>query len=298
MMYKANCILFTLFLLSSFSAPAQNDSTFFLTDDELNGGKTIRTRKYDGNSLWGYINGGADIYLEYGFRQVYVQEILYKSTGYKIEIYQMTDLESAYGIFSVSTFRCADVDSPLSRHYCETKYQVQFVKADHYVSITNETGENEGITYTRFLASHIGSKIEEGRYEFPDLFQQDLFQPICGQGLKLIKGELGLQNGFASWSGKFTFPGKYKIMLLPIVHEGGEINLAILEFPEHEEREIFCRANNLVLSKDEETGGQKLTISEQHSFAYDTNRIIVVESFLPEELTSRYIQAIEEFLSR
>jgi len=298
MMYKANCILFTLFLLSSSSTPAQNDSLLFLTDNELNGGKTIRTRKYDGNSLWGYINGGADIYLEYGFRQVCVQEILYKSTGYKIEIFQMTDLESAYGIFSVSTFRCADVDPPLSRHYCETRYQVQFAKADHYVSITNETGDDDGMKYNRFLASLILSKAEERIYEFPALFQHELFQPAREQGIKLIKGELGLQNGFASWSGKFTFPGKYKIMLLPIVHEGGEINLAILEFPGYKERVTFCKINNLDLLEVGEMASRKSNVAEEYYYGYNKNCIIVLESFSPKDVTSRYIQAIEEFLSR
>jgi len=297
-MYKPTCILISLFLLSSFSTPAQNDSLLFLTDDELNGGKTVRTGRYDGKSLWGYINGGADIYLEYGFRQAFVQDIRYNSTLYKIEIYQMTDLESAYGIFSVSTFRCTDVDPNFSRDYCGTRHQVQFVKADHYVSITNETGDEEGIKYTRFLASHIGSKIEEGRYEFPDLFQHELFQPACEQGMKLIKGELGLQNGFPFWSGKFTFPGKYTIMLLPMVAKEGEFNLAILEFPGHEERVTFCKINNLDLLEVGEMASRKSNVAEEYYYGYNNNCIIVLESFLPKEFISKYIQAIEEFISR
>jgi len=28
---------------------------------------SIGNRVYEGSSLWGYINGGADVYLEYGF---------------------------------------------------------------------------------------------------------------------------------------------------------------------------------------------------------------------------------------
>jgi len=297
-MFRTACILLPMFLLSHFPALAQDDSHLFLADDELNGGKTVRTGKYDGNSLWGYINGGADIYLEYGFKQAFVQEVRYNSILYKIEIYQMNDLESAYGIFSVSTFRCANVDSLLCRDYCETRYQVQFARADHYVSIINESGDKEGINYTRHLASQIGSKIEEGRYEFPALFQHELFQTTRKQGMKLIKGELGLQNGFAFWSGKFTFPGKCTIILLPMVVEEGEFNLAILEFPGYEERETFCKTNALDLSKGEEMVHRNSDTAEEYTFAFDTSRIIVLESFLPKEVTSRYIQAIEAFLSR
>lgn len=297
-MHKFYCTFLSLILLSSLSAPAQNDLLLFLSDDVLKGGKTVRTAKYDGNSLWGYINGGADIYLEYGFRQAFVQEIRYNSKLYKIEIYQMTDLESAYGIFSVSTFRCADADSPLSRHYCETRYQVQFTKADHYVSITNETGDDDGMKYNRFLASLILSKTEKRIYEFPALFQHELFQPTLEQGIKLIKGELGLQNGFAFWSGKFTFPGKFTIMLLPMVAKEGEFNLAILEFPGHQERVTFCKINNLDLLEVGEMASRKSNVAEEYYYGYNNHCIIVLESFLPKEFTSKYIQAIEEFISR
>ena len=297
-MLKSTCILFTLFWLTCLSAPTQDGSDLFLTADELNGGETLTTAIYDGKSLWGYINGGADIYLEYGFRQAFVQEIRYNGALYKIDIYRMNDPESAYGIFSVSTFRCSDTESNVSRDYCETRYQVQFTRADHYVSITNETGGEEGINYNRYLASQIGSKTEESKYEFPDLFQVELFQQVNNQGIKLIKGELGLQNGFAFWSGKFTFPGKYKIILLPMEVEGGEINLAILEFKGKEERVAFCETNKLDLPMDGEMVCRELKGVDEYYFQYNTNRIIMLESFSPEEATSRYVQAVEEFLYR
>lgn len=297
-MLKSTFKFLSLFLLSCFSAQAQTGSDLFLTAEELNGGETVSTSIYDGKSLWGYINGGADIYLEYGFSQAFVQEIRYNTALYKIDIYKMIDPESAYGIFSVSTFRCAGNESDLSRDYCETRYQIQFTRADHYVSIINESGDAEGSQYTRHLASQIGSRMKEERYEFPDLLQHELFQQTSRERVKLIKGELGLQNGFAFWSGKFTFPGKYMITLLPIAEEEGEINLAILEFPGGKERAAFCKTNKLDMPGDGEMVHREGKSADEYYFAYHTNCVIVLESFSPKEVTSRYFQAIEELLYR
>ena len=56
---------------------------------------------YQGDDLFFLINGGAEIYLEYGFKDVisasYENE---KSIGFKAEIYQMLNDSAAYGIFS------------------------------------------------------------------------------------------------------------------------------------------------------------------------------------------------------
>jgi len=166
------------------------------------------------------------------------------------------------------------------------------------VSITNETGDDDGMKFNRFLASLILSKTEKRIYEFPALFQHELFQPALEQGIKLIKGELGLQNGFAFWSGKFTFLGKFTIMLLPMVAKEGEFNLAILEFPGHQERVTFCKINNLDLLEVGEMASRKSNVAEEYYFGYNNNCIIVLESFLSKEFTGKYIQAIEEFISR
>ncbi|MFA6570329.1 MAG: hypothetical protein WCT77_03755, partial [Bacteroidota bacterium] len=57
---------------------------------DVNDSKTFditRNDDYDGKSLWGYIDGGADLYLEYGFENLVVQEVKNKGEVYKIEIW-------------------------------------------------------------------------------------------------------------------------------------------------------------------------------------------------------------------
>jgi hypothetical protein len=60
-------------------------------------------RVFTGDELFDYIDGGADIYFEYGFRQVISAEYRNpKKTSVKVEIYEMTDDNAAYGIYSIN----------------------------------------------------------------------------------------------------------------------------------------------------------------------------------------------------
>ena len=56
---------------------------------------------YEGDDLFTFINGGADIYHEYGFKKVIYNE--YKDDNdhsINVEIYEMTNAASAFGIYS------------------------------------------------------------------------------------------------------------------------------------------------------------------------------------------------------
>jgi len=59
---------------------------------------------YGGDDLFYYINGGADLYLEYGFEEVSTAKYLnYTGNNIHIDVYQMTDDAAAYGIFSINS---------------------------------------------------------------------------------------------------------------------------------------------------------------------------------------------------
>ena len=63
-------------------------------------------KTYTGASLFGYMNGGAELYLEYGFSGAWINEIHLTGGQYITEIYRMNGPEEAFGIFSVSRYRC------------------------------------------------------------------------------------------------------------------------------------------------------------------------------------------------
>lgn len=59
---------------------------------------------YYGEDLFDLMNGGAEIYLEYGFVKVVAQNYseLKGNTSLRVEIYEMNDPEAAYGIFALT----------------------------------------------------------------------------------------------------------------------------------------------------------------------------------------------------
>ncbi len=101
--------------------------------------KFSSSRVFTGSSLFGYINGGAELYLEYGFDVAAVTVIDYEDGEYKTEVFKMTGSEEAFGIFSVSKYRCLSIPA-LSEFTCQTKYQLQICKGPYYISIINKTG--------------------------------------------------------------------------------------------------------------------------------------------------------------
>jgi hypothetical protein len=161
-------------------------------------GKIIRKATFDGNSLWGYINGGADIYLEYGFNSLLVHEIEYKGKNIRFDLYRMNDPVAAYGIFSVSRFGCDSVSGPGTRN-CGTRWQLQSVKSSYYLSVILQEGTAEEYNYALRVAGSMLGKIEPVAFEPGYPFRIGVFDSINAE-IKFSKGMLGIDNGMADHS--------------------------------------------------------------------------------------------------
>jgi len=130
--------IFLLFLLPAVSFSQLPENFPVINETDLPGAKFSSPRIYNSSALFGYINGGAELYLEYGFSTVSVTEIEYLQGKYKTEIYKMNGPEEAFGIFSVSKYRCLDMPA-LAEFTCRTKYQLQICKGPYYISIIKST---------------------------------------------------------------------------------------------------------------------------------------------------------------
>ncbi|MCU7497465.1 MAG: hypothetical protein HF314_02615 [Ignavibacteria bacterium] len=216
----------------------QTDEMPGILPRDVPSGKITRNDFFDGKSLWGYIDGGADLYLEYGFSRLRIQEISFKEgQQIKLEIYRMKDPAAAYGIFSVSRFKCSQKDS-LSRFSCISGYQVQAACGRYYVSAINENGTLQEQELCCSLVRLILGQIKEDSLEFPGLFQEKVFQPYINE-LKFFNGKLGVQNGFPAWSDQFDRYGKFSMYLLPIETPSGFINASKIKFSSDEDMKSF-----------------------------------------------------------
>lgn len=94
-------------------------------------------RVYEGQELYALIDGGADLFLEYGFRRSLAAE--YQSVAgetIRLEIYQMSDAGAAYGIYTLrSGENPRRVD--IGQEGCEHPYFIMFWKGPFYVSVAS-----------------------------------------------------------------------------------------------------------------------------------------------------------------
>ena len=98
-------------------------------------------RVFTGTALFGYINGGADLYYEYGFKELVSREIVYKDEEFTVDIYTMDTPLNAFGIYSIHAYKCTRADS-LGRFDCLSKYQLQAVDGNAYISIVFRSGSD------------------------------------------------------------------------------------------------------------------------------------------------------------
>ena len=229
--------LFTIFCLFQISLIgfAQQEMPKITVEDmeEL---EIINSREFNGNALWGYINGGADLYLEYGFNLLKVENLKLKEQDFTVNIYRMKNAAAAFGIFSVSWFNCAGI-FPDHNISCITPYQLQFAKAQYYISIINETGNAEAMEIDLELASILSAKIEGTDFKVPEVFRKKEFEGMHGQA-KFMKGRLGLENGFPAWSGYFENIEKFRVYMFVLKENDSKIYLAefIIEDKKHIEQ--------------------------------------------------------------
>lgn len=208
-----------------------------LSENDLAGLIITREQSYDGNGLWGYINGGADIFLEYGFDKLFLQEVEIDGLTFKIEFYKMINPQSAFGIYSVSHYKC-DEKSLLVKYNCISQYQIQCAAGDYYISVINTNGNKKEQELAKEIFEKIVSKVSVAEFEIPELFSNNLFDDTRGQ-IKYLKGILGVQNGLIEWYDYFDKFESYEIYFLPTKLSDSAVNISQIKFGFPSDAKLF-----------------------------------------------------------
>ena len=192
-MYKTfGAIMVLCFVFSNlFSQPTGQYPV--ISGNDFPEAKFSPVRTYNGESLFGYIDGGADLYLEYGFSGVTVEEFVMLKGKYKTEIYKMTSPEAAFGIFSVSRFRCRNRPD-FSSYTCQNKYQLQICAGQYYISIVNESGSSADSSASIMIGKRIVEKISQPSMDLTTFLPGIPLETLKNETY-LVKGRLGVING-------------------------------------------------------------------------------------------------------
>jgi hypothetical protein len=169
-------------------------------DGEVEGWTQHRAQQhYAGESLYEYINGGAEIYHEYGFVQVVVQDYVSEAgKSVSVEIFEMISPTGAYGMYTFKTNARGQWLS-LGNGAQLADYYMNFWKGPFLVTLTgfDESGQTkEGL---RAIARSVDSKIPPGEKE-PRIVSLLPVKDRLPQSLKYFTGFLGLRNSYPFFS--------------------------------------------------------------------------------------------------
>jgi len=221
----------------------------------VQGIEEAHNRTYTDASLYGYINGGAELYLEYGFDTLTVTELVCDGRDIKIETYRMKDPEAAFGIFSVSRFRC-NGGARLTEYICRSAYQLQFAKGPYYVSIINDTGSEADQKKAGEIASLIIDQIPDPSFD-PGRFFTDGVDEETMKGAVLVRGPLGIYNGIPALEETLGEANDYSALMI----RKGQDTLASLRFNTDSLASEFLHKNNMSPSSGANAVSSDSTVS-------------------------------------
>ena len=202
-----------------------------LRNGDLPGLQVASTAAYEGKALYGYIDGGADLYREYGFIRLTVQELTLDGGEYTVEIYRMTDDSAAYGIYCVAG---PSEEGPLGPHSAVTPHQARFASGSCFVRVV--TGNP--VTGTR--AAEIAAAVRRRIPERPFLLPEPLRLLPAGTGpVRYVRGPLGIQNAAVEWWDLFDGVEPYSGFL--VSSEGDSVRIAWIRFGSTDSAEEFLR---------------------------------------------------------
>lgn len=219
-------IVFAIALVANISFAQQNELLKYLPTECVNGYcPEAAFSNYNGDDLFYLINGGADVYLENGFKSV-ISRYYSNSAGNRIkaEIYEMTDSEAAYGIFSLF-----DTNSPLLQigdASSATNTYIRFYKSRFLVLVSSEIDNNDQqqgtVSIARFIESNLPS---EGKK--PQLLSMLLLVNSEFGYPKYFRGSLGFSNVYSFGSqivsdfseGVYMTYGCYSVTVLTYKNE-------------------------------------------------------------------------------
>jgi hypothetical protein len=150
---------------------------------------------FSGEDLFTYIDGGAEIYFEFGFQGVVVQDYLTDAGGrLSLEIFEMTTPDGAYGMFTFKRSRHGD---PVSLgDQCQlADYYLNLLMGPYLVTITaldpGEDAKKEILSLARTIEPRIGLSAAP-----PNLVSCLPAEGLDARSIKYFKGALSLYNDY------------------------------------------------------------------------------------------------------
>ncbi|MBL0176638.1 MAG: hypothetical protein IPP94_15465 [Ignavibacteria bacterium] len=115
-------------------------------------------RVFEHDKLWEYINGGADVYLDFGFQRVVTVDLENGKRSMTVDLYEMKTLEGAFGIYARERAPTYAFQSIGAQGYLEG-VALNFYQANYYAKITAFSDDQETRAAMQKIAGIVSQKI-------------------------------------------------------------------------------------------------------------------------------------------
>jgi hypothetical protein len=176
----------------SATAPkASGDAALMPTEAGVPGWKKAENaRVFTRADLYGYIDGGAELFLELGFDQLTLQKYRSGATEFAVEIYRMTDPAAATGIYLM---KCGKEtrDPAFNARHTINRHQLMFVRERYYVTVNNLSGADRMGPDLLTFGGVVAAKLPVDR--LPAELKRLPAQGLVAGSERLVRGPYGLQ---------------------------------------------------------------------------------------------------------
>lgn len=148
-------------------------------------------RTFAGPSLFDHIDGGAELYLEFGFRALYLQRYAKGEDELVCEVYEMTDPGAAFGLYLSKCGRETPLASIAARNSSEAA-QFTILKGRYFLHVNNPSGREDLVPAMTALANRALAPLEDGSP--PDLLSRLPAEGLVPGSALLFRGPIGLQS--------------------------------------------------------------------------------------------------------
>ena len=210
-------IAFVLTFMSFAIAGAEN-----INFPEIGGWQKAETIDvYNPDNLWNIINGAADNFLSYEFRELQVMEYTNPDDDYiRVEVYHHKDRKNAFGIYSQ--------ERPMEGNYIQVGAQgyqegsiLNFLAGDYYVKISSHNEEPATKEAVRKIAEKLAPVLEK-EATFPGMIQK-----FPGEN-KIEHSEQFISKNFLG----FSF--LHSAYTVEYETDGNQFRLFVIELPDAE----------------------------------------------------------------
>ena len=190
-----------------------------------------KTRTFLKNDLYGHIDGGAELFLEFGFEKLLVQKYKNGPDEIDLEIYQMTEPAAALGIYLMKCGRETPLENIPARHTANA-YQVTVVKNNFFIQVNSFSGNEKFLPVMRGLVKKTLAAIPEA--EPVQLFELLPEKNLIEGSERLLRGQYALQPVYTFGSGDiFQLKGEiYAVAAGYLIDSTESYSVMIIPYPD------------------------------------------------------------------